>query len=34
VSNQPPCKGRNICMRLAADPLAAIPRNQPWVLQG
>jgi ADP-heptose:LPS heptosyltransferase len=32
VSNQPPCRGHNICMRLAFDPAAALPRNQPWVL--
>jgi ADP-heptose:LPS heptosyltransferase len=32
VSNQPPCRGQNICMRLAFDPAAALPRNQPWVL--
>jgi ADP-heptose:LPS heptosyltransferase len=33
ISQQPPCKGRNICMRLAADPSAAVPLNPPWVLQ-
>jgi ADP-heptose:LPS heptosyltransferase len=33
VAQQPPCKGRNICMRLAADPAAAVPLNPPWVLQ-
>ena len=32
VSNQPPCRGQNICMRLAFDPAASLPRNQPWVL--
>lgn len=32
-SHQAPCKGRNICMRLAVDPLAPIPHNQPWVLK-
>lgn len=34
MSHQPPCKGQNICMRLAVDPAAPLPRNQPWVLQG
>jgi ADP-heptose:LPS heptosyltransferase len=34
LSNQPPCKGQNICMRLAVDPQADVPRNQPWVLKG
>ena len=34
LSHQPPCKGQNICMRLAFDPAAPVPRNQPWVLQG
>lgn len=34
LSNQPPCKGQNICMRLAVDPEADLPRNQPWVLIG
>lgn len=34
LSHQPPCKGRNICMRLAVDPAAQVPRNQPWVLKG
>jgi ADP-heptose:LPS heptosyltransferase len=33
VSHQPPCKGMNICMRLAANPSAAVPLNPPWVLQ-
>jgi ADP-heptose:LPS heptosyltransferase len=33
VSNQPPCKGNNICMRLAANPAATVPLNPPWVLQ-
>ena len=33
ISQQPPCKGKNICMRLAADPSAAVPLNPPWVLQ-
>jgi len=32
VSHQPPCKGNNICMRLAANPQAAVPLNPPWVL--
>ena len=32
-SHQAPCKGQNICMRLAVDPSAPIPRNQPWVLK-
>ena len=34
MSPQPPCKGQNICMRLAVDPAAPVPRNQPWVLKG
>jgi len=34
MSYQPPCRGQNICMRLAADPAAPVPRNQFWVLQG
>ena len=34
MSHQPPCKGQNICMRLAADPTAPVPRNQFWVLKG
>jgi ADP-heptose:LPS heptosyltransferase len=34
MSHQPPCKGQNICMRLAVDPAAPVPRNQPWVLKG
>jgi len=34
ISHQPPCKGQNICMRLAVDPAAPLPRNQPWVLNG
>ncbi|MGB9458228.1 MAG: glycosyltransferase family 9 protein [Bryobacteraceae bacterium] len=34
MSHQPPCKGQNICMRLAVDPAAPVPRNQPWVLRG
>jgi len=34
MSHQPPCKGQNICMRLAADPAAPVSRNQPWVLKG
>ena len=34
LSHQPPCKGQNICMRLAVDPAAPVPRNQPWVLKG
>ncbi len=34
MSHQPPCKGQNICMRLAFDPAAPVPRNQPWVLKG
>lgn len=33
LSAQPPCKGQNICMRLALDPNAPLPRNQPWVLK-
>jgi len=33
-SHQAPCQGRNICMRLAVDPTAPLPRNQPWVLKG
>jgi len=33
VSHQPPCKGMNICMRLAANPSAAVSLNPPWVLQ-
>jgi ADP-heptose:LPS heptosyltransferase len=32
-SHQAPCKGQNICMRLAVDPTAPIPHNQPWVLK-
>jgi ADP-heptose:LPS heptosyltransferase len=32
-SHQAPCNGQNICMRLAVDPAAPIPRNQPWVLR-
>ncbi len=32
VSHQPPCKGNNICMRLAANPSAEVPLNPPWVL--
>jgi ADP-heptose:LPS heptosyltransferase len=32
LSNQPPCRGQNICMRLAFDPSAPLSRNQPWVL--
>lgn len=32
VSNQPPCRGMNICMRLAADSAADVPLNPPWVL--
>ena len=32
-SHQAPCKGQNICMRLAVNPAAPIPRNQPWVLK-
>ena len=31
-SHQAPCKGQNICMRLAVDPDAPIPHNHPWVL--
>jgi len=34
VSTQPPCKGQNICIRLAVDPAAQVPRNQFWVLKG
>ena len=34
LSQQAPCKGQNICMRLAVDPSAPISRNQPWVLKG
>jgi ADP-heptose:LPS heptosyltransferase len=34
MSHQPPCKGQNICMRLAFDPAAPVPRNQLWVLKG
>lgn len=34
MSHQPPCKGQNICMRLAVDPAAPVPHNQPWVLKG
>lgn len=34
MSHQPPCKGQNICMRLAADPAAPVPHNQSWVLKG
>lgn len=34
ISHQPPCKGQNICMRLAVDPAAPLPRNQSWVLNG
>jgi len=34
MSHQPPCKGQNICMRLAVDPAAPVSRNQPWVLKG
>jgi ADP-heptose:LPS heptosyltransferase len=34
MSHQPPCKGQNICMRLAVDPAAPLPRNQSWVLNG
>lgn len=33
-SHQAPCKGQNICMRLAVDPAAPVSRNQPWVLKG
>jgi ADP-heptose:LPS heptosyltransferase len=32
VANQPPCRGHNICMRLAANPAAAVPLNPPWVV--
>ena len=32
-SHQAPCKGNNICMRLAVDPKAPVPHNQPWVLK-
>jgi len=32
VSHQPPCKGKNICIRLAANPTADVPMNPPWVL--
>jgi ADP-heptose:LPS heptosyltransferase len=32
-SHQAPCKGQNICMRLAVDPAAPVPRNQPWVFK-
>ena len=32
VSHLPPCKGNNICMRLAADPTAEVSLNPPWVL--
>ncbi len=32
VSAQPPCNGRNLCMRLAANPSAPVPSNPPWVL--
>jgi ADP-heptose:LPS heptosyltransferase len=34
MSHQPPCKGQNICMRLAVDPAAPVPHNQPWILKG
>ena len=32
-SNEAPCKGQNICMRLAVDPAAPVPHNQPWVFK-
>ena len=32
VTHQPPCKGNNICMRLAANPSADVPLNPPWVI--
>jgi ADP-heptose:LPS heptosyltransferase len=28
-----PCKGQNICMRLAVDPTAPVSHNQPWVFK-
>ncbi len=33
-SHQAPCKGENICMRLAVDPTAPVSHNQPWVFKG
>lgn len=33
LSHQAPCNGQNICMRLAVDPSAPLPRNQFWVLK-
>jgi ADP-heptose:LPS heptosyltransferase len=32
-SLQAPCKGNNICMRLAVDPAAPVSHNQPWVFK-
>jgi len=34
MSHQAPCNGQNICMRLAVDPGAQVPRNQFWVIKG
>jgi ADP-heptose:LPS heptosyltransferase len=33
VAAQPPCKGRNLCMRLAVNPEAPVTLNPPWMLQ-
>lgn len=32
VSHQPPCRGNNLCMRLAANPGLDVSHNPPWVL--
>jgi ADP-heptose:LPS heptosyltransferase len=31
LANVPPCHGNNLCMRLAFDPQANVPRNPMWV---
>jgi len=31
MSHQPPCKGNNICMRLAANPDASVLHNPAWL---
>lgn len=33
VSDQPPCRGNNICMRLAANPSVPVSANPSWVLR-
>jgi len=32
LTNYPPCRGENICMRLAVNPESPIERNRPWLV--